>query len=41
MNSGVAVSQEMKRKPVERNCSGVFGVALAISRIRSQGSSCL
>ena len=39
MNSGLAVSQEMKRKPVDRNCSGVFGHAAAISRIRSQGSS--
>ena len=27
MNSGLAVSQAMKRKPVDMNCSGVFGVA--------------
>ena len=39
MNSGLAVSQEMKRKPVDMNCSGVFGVAAAISRMRSHGSS--
>ena len=41
MNSGLAVSQEMKRNPVDRNCNGVFGVAFAISRIRSHGSSFL
>src|ERR1700683_985101 len=41
MNSGLAVSHEIKRKPVERNCNGVFGVALAIRRMRSQGSSFL
>ncbi len=41
MNSGCAVSQEMKRKPVDMNCSGVLGVAAAISRMRSQGSSFL
>ena len=39
MNSGLAVSQEMNRKPVDMNCSGVLGVAAAISRIRSQGFS--
>ena len=39
MNSGLAVSQEMNRKPVPMNCNGVFGVAAAISRIRSQGHS--
>ena len=39
MNSGLAVSQEMKRNPVDMNCSGVLGVAAAMSRIRSQGSS--
>jgi hypothetical protein len=39
MKSEPAVSQEMKRKPVDMNCSGVFGVAAAMSRIRSQGSS--
>jgi hypothetical protein len=39
MNSGLAVSQEMKRKPVDMNCSGVLGVAAAIRRIRSHGSS--
>jgi hypothetical protein len=41
MNSGLAVSQEMKRKPVDMNCNGVRGVAAAISRMRSQGSCCL
>jgi len=41
MNSGLAVSQAMKRKPVERNCKGVVGQAAAISRMRSHGSSCL
>ena len=39
MNSALAVSQEMKRKPVPMNCSGVFGVAAAMSRMRSHGSS--
>ena len=41
MKSGLAVSQEMNRNPVDMNCSGVFGVAAAISRIRSHGSSFL
>jgi hypothetical protein len=41
MNSGLAVSQAMKRKPVERNCSGVVWQISAIARIRSHGSSCL
>ena len=41
MNSGLAVSQEMKRKPVDMNCRGVLGVAAAISRMRSHGSSLL
>src|SRR5277367_5892538 len=41
MNSGLAVSQEIKRKPVERNCNGVFGMAWAMRRMRSQGSSFL
>ena len=41
MNSGLAVSQAMKRNPVDMNCSGVLGVAAAISLMRSQGSSCL
>ena len=39
MNSGLAVSQEMKRNPVDMNCSGVRGVAAAIRRMRSHGSS--
>src|SRR5687767_1969415 len=39
MNSGLAVSQEMNRKPVPMNCSGVLGVAAAIRRMRSHGSS--
>ena len=41
MTSGCAVSQEMKRNPVDMNCNGVFGMAAAVSRIRSQGSSLL
>ena len=41
MNSGCAVSHEMKRNPVDRNCNGVFGVAAAMSRMRSHGSSFL
>ena len=41
MNSGDAVSQAMKRKPVERNCSGVSLQISAMARIRSHGSSCL
>src|SRR5215470_1936847 len=39
MNPGPAVSQEMKRKPVPMNCSGVRGSAACTRRIRSQGFS--
>src|SRR6202142_4054515 len=41
MKSGLAVSHEMNLKPVDMNCSGVRGVAAAMSRIRSHGSSFL
>src|SRR5215831_18372571 len=39
MNPGLAVSQEMNRKPVPMNCSGVRGSAACTRRIRSQGFS--
>ena len=41
MNSGCASSQEIKRIPVVRNCSGVSGIALRMRRRRSQGFSFL
>src|SRR5450631_4524751 len=41
MKSGLAVSQDINLKPVDMNCNGVFGVAAAMSRIRSHGSSFL
>ena len=41
MKSAWAVSQAMNRNPVDMNCNGVFGVAAAMSRIRSHGSSFL
>src|SRR5437588_99560 len=39
MNSGLAVSQEMKRNPVDMNCRGVVGVAAAMRRMRSHGAA--
>ncbi len=38
MTSGWARSQEMNRKPVPMNCSGVSGMAARVSRIRCHGS---
>ncbi len=39
ISSGLAVSHEMKRIPVDRKLSGVRGVRCFISRSRSHGSS--